>query len=113
MKNEILGVAILCIILYIVDLFLIYYVQQTRHRTIAVFDSVGPLVRSSHVLLAALSDTSWSDWFHLAQPTDRFGFIAAWWRERGKSWDTLLAFLKADGENDVAMGLYVGVCSRG
>jgi hypothetical protein len=45
------------------------------------------------MLPAALSDTSWSDWFHVVPPTDRFGFMAAWWREHGKSWNTLLAFL--------------------
>jgi hypothetical protein len=90
---QLCGMVIFGIILYTVILFPINYVQQTRHRTITVFDSVGPLMRASDVLPAALNGTSWSDWFHVAQPADRFGFMAAWWREHGRRWDTWLAFL--------------------
>ncbi len=69
-----------------------YYMQQTRPRTVSIYDSVGPLVRAGEVSPAAVGGSSWSDWFDVAQPVDRFGFIAAWWREHGK-WDTLLAVL--------------------
>jgi hypothetical protein len=86
--------ALVLITLYTVVIFPVHYVHQTRHRTISVFDSFGPLVRAGDMFPAgALSGTSWSDWFRVAQPADRFGYMAVWWREHGKRWDTLLAFL--------------------
>jgi hypothetical protein len=87
------GGVIFLIILCTVILFPIYYVQQTRPVTYTVFDSVGPLTRGSDRSPAALNGTIWSDWFYVAKPVDQFGFMAAWWREHGGHWDTLLAYL--------------------
>jgi hypothetical protein len=81
------------IVLFTIIMAPFYYAHQTRHRTLSVFDSVGPLVRMGDMSPAALAGISWSDWFHVAAPADRFGFMAAWWREHGRRWDTLLAFL--------------------
>ncbi len=61
-------VFILGIIVYTVVFFLVHYVQQTRQRTVAVLDSLGPLVRGGDMLPAVLNGTSWSDWFRVAQP---------------------------------------------
>jgi hypothetical protein len=87
------GVVSALIILCTVVFLPIYYVQQTRPFTYKVFDSIGPLTRGSDKSPAVLNGTVWSDWFDVAKPVDRFGFMAAWWREHGRRWDTLLAFL--------------------
>jgi hypothetical protein len=85
------GVMAVMIGVYALCMFPAHYVQQTRPRVIRVFDSVGPATRRDSA--AALNGTSWSDWFLVDRPADRLGFFGVWWRERGRRWDTLLAFL--------------------
>ncbi len=85
------SVAAVVIAFYIVCMFPAHYVQQTRRRVTTVFDSVGPVVRSDSA--AALNGSSWSDRFRVVRPADRLGFFEVWWRDHGRRWDTLLAFL--------------------
>jgi hypothetical protein len=85
------GTMAVIIAVYMLCMFPVHVVQQTRPSVIRAYDGFGPAVRRDSA--AALNGTSWSDWFLVERPTEPLGFFGVWWREHGKRWDTLLAFV--------------------
>jgi hypothetical protein len=86
--------AFIGIVLYSTFYFPAHYVQQTRRRMHSVYVSAStPVMVSGETSPSMPGVTIWSDWFRVAQPAHRFGYLGIWWREYGRQWDTLLAFL--------------------
>jgi hypothetical protein len=96
-KRTTARVATVAIVVVIAVSFPLHYLQQTKPTGFMILDSFGPPQPASYQTVAegwdygkpilyswtgkSTKGTSWSDFFYVETPTNRWGFVEHWWSE--------------------------------